>query len=296
MDYPELLAIWREAERLGYDGASLYDVLSPPCLECWTTLTALTAATSRLEAVPLVLAQSYRHPGVLAKMAATLDVVSEGRLVLGLGAGGAEGDHRAYGIEWLPTPERVTRLEDGVRITRFLWSGRPGAITTPHFGTITGPGFPVPTSPGPPILIGGHGERYLLRAVARHAEICNVGFDLSVDRWEATKLLLDRYCIEEGRAPGSVELSHNATVGLGSRSQVRFGAARIGRPEDCLGCLEPYVAAGITWFFLLFTDLPDLSSLRLFAEAVFPAFDRSQTSAAAPQQPGTRAEQEGSSG
>jgi alkanesulfonate monooxygenase SsuD/methylene tetrahydromethanopterin reductase-like flavin-dependent oxidoreductase (luciferase family) len=85
MAFPELLQIWREADELGYDGASLYDLLAAPCLECWTALTVLTARTARLRAVPLVLSQSYRHPGLLAKMAATLDLISEGRLVLGIG-------------------------------------------------------------------------------------------------------------------------------------------------------------------------------------------------------------------
>src|SRR5690242_709303 len=95
MTYPQLLTIWKAADRLGYDGASLYDLLAVPCLECWTVLTALTMATQRLLTIPLVLANAYRHPAVLAKMAATLDVVSGGRLILGLGAGGSQQDHVA---------------------------------------------------------------------------------------------------------------------------------------------------------------------------------------------------------
>jgi alkanesulfonate monooxygenase SsuD/methylene tetrahydromethanopterin reductase-like flavin-dependent oxidoreductase (luciferase family) len=82
MTYQHLLAIWQAADSLGYDGASLYDLLAAPCLECWTTLTMLTMATSRLRAIPMVLSHTYRHPAVLAKMAATLDKVSEGRLML----------------------------------------------------------------------------------------------------------------------------------------------------------------------------------------------------------------------
>src|SRR5436189_6100899 len=81
MTYQQLLTIWEAADRLGYDGASLYDLLAVPCLECWTALTALTIATQRLYGIPLVLAQTYRHPALLAKMVATLDVVSGGRLI-----------------------------------------------------------------------------------------------------------------------------------------------------------------------------------------------------------------------
>src|SRR5438094_10654969 len=92
MTFGDLKAIWVVADELGYDGASLYDVLMAPCLECWTTLTALIASTVRLSAIPLVLSASYRHPAVLAKMAASLDVISSGRLVLGMGAGGLAKD------------------------------------------------------------------------------------------------------------------------------------------------------------------------------------------------------------
>ena len=103
--YPELEAVWRESERLGYDGASLYDVLGDSGPECWTALTALTAVTHRLVAVPLVLANPYRHPAVLGKMAATLDALSGGRVILGLGAGGSAADAAAFGVSWPPARE-----------------------------------------------------------------------------------------------------------------------------------------------------------------------------------------------
>src|SRR5260370_27009598 len=125
MTYQRLLAIWQTADSLGYDGASLYDLLAAPCLECWTTLTMLTMATSRIFAIPMVLSHTYRHPAVLAKMAATLDMVSGGRLVLGLGAGGSQRDHQASGIPWPPLQERLGQLGEGIPLLRFLWSG-PG--------------------------------------------------------------------------------------------------------------------------------------------------------------------------
>src|SRR5207244_4832566 len=102
MTYQHLLGIWQAADSLGYEGASLYDLLAVPCLECWTTLTMLTMATRRLLAIPMVLSHTYRHPAVLAKMAATPDVVSGGRRVLGMGAGGSERDHQAAGVLWQP--------------------------------------------------------------------------------------------------------------------------------------------------------------------------------------------------
>src|SRR5260370_38150245 len=84
MRYQQLLAIWQAADSLGSGGASLYDLLAAPCLECWTAITMLTMATRRIRAIPMVLSHTYRHPAVLAKMAATLDIVSGGRRLLGL--------------------------------------------------------------------------------------------------------------------------------------------------------------------------------------------------------------------
>jgi alkanesulfonate monooxygenase SsuD/methylene tetrahydromethanopterin reductase-like flavin-dependent oxidoreductase (luciferase family) len=177
--YPQLLAVWREAERLGYDGGSLYDLLGHPGPECWTALTALTAATERLVAVPLTLANPYRHPALVAKMAATLDDLSGGRLVLGLGAGGAPGDAAAFGVPFPPTPERVAQLEEAVQVMRLLWRGG-GSFAGRWYALADAPGRPRPAREGgPPVLIGGHGARHILRAVARHADLCNIGFDLS---------------------------------------------------------------------------------------------------------------------
>src|SRR5260370_18645222 len=126
MTYQHLLAIWQAADGLGYDGASLYDLLAAPCLECWTTLTMLTMETRRICAIPMVLSHTYRHPAVLAKLAATLERVSGGRLALGLGAGGSQRDHEASGIPWRPLQERLAQLEEGVQLLPLLWSRQEG--------------------------------------------------------------------------------------------------------------------------------------------------------------------------
>ena len=294
MTYQQLLAIWKAADRLGYDGASLYDLLAVPCLECWTVLTALTMATQRLLTIPLVLANAYRHPAVLAKMAATLDVVSGGRLILGLGAGGSQQDHEASGIPWWPIQERLERLEDGINLVRFLWSGREGQLSSRYYGTLTGPGYPQPIQrPGPPILVGGHGEQYVLRTVARVADLCNIGFDVHPLQWERYKATLERYASEEGREPAAIGLTHNATVILSRDPQAirplveRYASSRgssvasawqrlehalVGTPEQCVARLQAYIALGIRHFFLLFPDLPDITSLELFAQTVLPVF------------------------
>lgn len=294
MTYQQLLAIWQMADSLGYDGASLYDLLAAPCLECWTTLTMLTMATRRICAIPMVLSHTYRHPAVLAKMAATLDVVSGGRLVLGLGAGGSQRDHAAYGIPWLPLQERLGQLEEGIQLLRFLWSGQEGHFKSRFYGTVEGSGFPLPIQPGgPQILVGGHGERYVLRTVARVADLCNIGFDLSPVQWQRYKEMLERDTYEEGRTPAAIGLTHNATVFLASSPEMiqtqveryaqvqnlsseaakqRLAHALIGTPEQCVTQLQAYISLGIRTFFLVFPDLPDLASLMFFAAAILPAF------------------------
>ena len=292
MTYQHLLAIWQAADSLGYDGASLYDLLAAPCLECWTTLTMLTMATHRIRAIPMVLSHTYRHPAVLAKMAATLDVVSGGRLVLGLGAGGSRSDHEATGIPWQSLQERLMQLEEGVQLLRFLWSAQEGPFKSRSYGTVEGSGFPRPAQPGgPPILIGGHGERYVLRTVARVADLCNIGFDLSPAQWQHYKEMLERAAFEEGRTLAAIGLTHNATVILGTSAEMiqtkveqytlglsteaarhRLAHALVGTPEQCVARLQAYVRLGIRTFFLVFPDLPNLVSLQLFAAAVLPAF------------------------
>jgi alkanesulfonate monooxygenase SsuD/methylene tetrahydromethanopterin reductase-like flavin-dependent oxidoreductase (luciferase family) len=304
--YPELETVWRESERLGYDGASLYDVLGDSGPECWTALTALTAVTHRLVAVPMVLANPYRHPAVVGKMAATLDALSGGRVILGLGAGGSAADAAAFGVSWPPARDRIAALGEAVEVMRILWRGggsfggrwyqlhdAPGYPGTGYPGTgHPGTGHPGTGRPGgPPVLIGGHGPR-LLRAAARHADLCNVGFDLPADGWRDLAPLLGGYLGEAGRSRESLGLTHNATVLLGAdeadvarqvsawaarrglteaAARGRLGHSLTGTPGQVRERLRALAAAGVGWVFLLFDDLPRLAGLRSFAEAVMPA-------------------------
>ena len=294
--YPELETVWRESEHLGYDGASLYDVLGDSGPECWTALTALTAVTHKLVAVPMVLANPYRHPAMVGKMAATLDALSGGRVILGLGAGGSATDAAAFGVSWPPARDRIAALGEAVEVMRILWRGG-GSFGGRWYQLHDAPGYPGTGHPGtgrpggPPVLIGGHGPR-LLRAAARHADLCNVGFDLPADRWRDLAPLLGGYLGEAGRSRESLGLTHNATVLLGADEadvarQVSAWAARRGLTEEAargrLGHsltgtpgqvrerLRALADAGVGWVFLLFDDLPQLAGLRSFAEAVMPA-------------------------
>jgi alkanesulfonate monooxygenase SsuD/methylene tetrahydromethanopterin reductase-like flavin-dependent oxidoreductase (luciferase family) len=150
----------RRLEAAGYDGVAIWDhfvsrgVRRDPVLESWTTLAALAGSTSRLRLMTFVLNVMNRPPSVVARMAATLQEASGGRLVLGIGIGGHPAEHLAYGIPFPAAPERVARLEEAVAVLRALWSGGPVTRESPFYPLRDAYAFPVP-DPAPPIIVGG---------------------------------------------------------------------------------------------------------------------------------------------
>ena len=292
--YQELKEVWLEGDRLGYHSATLIDLLSAPTLECWTTLAAMAGVTRKIRLVPLVLANLYRHPAVLAKMAATLDVISGGRFELGIGAGGDRSDHMASGLPFPPTSVRVAMLEEAVEVIKGLWSGKEISFKGHYYTLDDARCAPTPVQkPRPPILIGGHGETHLLRAVAMHGDICNMRFDMSLEDHYQKRRILEEQCNRVGRDPSEIETSHNANVLiaedraalgrlLSSEAQKRgmsvddfrktLGNSIVGTPEHCAIQLRRYVECGVTYFFLLFPHPIDLSQVRLFSREVIPVF------------------------
>ena len=292
--YGSLRRIWTDADRLGYHSATLYDLLNVPTLECWTTLSALAAETERIRLTPLVLANPYRHPSLLAKMASTLDVISGGRLELGIGAGGGEADHLASGAPFPSTPARVRMLEEAIELITKLWTESEVDFKGSYYTLDGGAQEPKPVqSPHPPILVGGHGENHLLRAAARYADICNIGFEMNIEEHRSKLRVLDRHCQKFGRDLAEIEVSHNTRVfvaenqaeyeRLVAREAARadstpeayrasLASAVAGTPEHCVERLKPYVDSGISYFFLLFPDPVPTESLELFAKEVMPYF------------------------
>jgi alkanesulfonate monooxygenase SsuD/methylene tetrahydromethanopterin reductase-like flavin-dependent oxidoreductase (luciferase family) len=294
--YANLLRLVRSAERLEFDGASLYDVFNPHALEVWSTLTALTMATRRLVLMPLVLDVGYRHPAMLAKMAAGLDVLGGGRrLILGLGYGGNRADHVAYGFGWdTSAANRVAQLEEQAQILRGLWTQPRFSFDGRWFQLKDAACLPTATQGGLPLLIASRGKRHGLAGVARQADLCNISFDLSPLEWHAYQSVLGEHLANAGRDPSSVGLTHNATVIIRERradahkafdelarsrnltaEQARHGLdhALVGTPDDIVERLRAYAAAEVplAWVFLLFADVPSTRSMRLVAEGVLPA-------------------------
>ena len=293
-DYETLRRIWKDADRLGYYSATLYDLLNVPTLECWTTLSALAAETSSIRLTPLVLANTYRHPAVFAKMASTLDVISNGRLEVGIGAGGGRADHAAVGLDFPSTSVRVRMLEESIEMMKRLWAEEEVTFQGSHYTLTKARNDPSPVQkPHPPFLIGGHGERRLFRAVARHADICNAGFEMSLDEHKASLDALGEHCRNVGRDVAEIEVSHNTRVVIAGTDAefdrlVSEGAAAAnmgeadyraslsraiaGTPEQCAERIQSYVDGGITYFFLLFPDPIATESMELFASGVMPRF------------------------
>ncbi|HME93528.1 MAG TPA: TIGR03560 family F420-dependent LLM class oxidoreductase [Methylomirabilota bacterium] len=293
--YDQMRRVAAEAEALGFDSIWLCDhflTLDPgsyvedagiardgaaaarrperrsmPLLECWTALSALARDTRRLRLGTSVLCHSYRSPAVLAKMAATLDVISEGRLDLGLGAGWFEQEYRAYGIPFPRIGERIDQLAEGVEIIRRMWTEAEPRFAGRHYAIDGAACDPPPVQrPHPPIWIGGEGDR-LHRLAARAADGVNVRW-WGPERIAARAPYLDAACREAGRDPAALARSVTALLiadgdaGRAAAVRERFAGIPaeghiVGSAEACAARIRAYVAAGVRHF--LFT-IPDVAS------------------------------------
>jgi F420-dependent oxidoreductase-like protein len=180
-----------------------------PMLDAYTTLAAIAARTSRVDLLTLVAGVVYHNPAHLAKQVTTLDVISGGRAILGIGAAWNEEEARAYGFDFPPIGERLDRLEDAVRICRAMFDSPSASVEGRHHRVAGALNVPRPLR-RVPILIGGGGERRTLRLVARHADLCNVIGDAATVRHKLE--VLDGHCAAEGRDPG--DIVRTAHVGI----------------------------------------------------------------------------------
>ncbi|MBW4718288.1 LLM class F420-dependent oxidoreductase [Saccharothrix obliqua] len=178
-----------------------------PVLEGYTTLGYVAAVTERITLGTLVSGVTYRHPGLLAKIVATLDVLSGGRALLGLGAAWYEREHIGLGVPYPPVAERFERLEEALRVCEQMWSDDDGPFEGKHYHLAETVCVPRPLR-RPPVLIGGSGERKTLRLVARYADACNL-FESEVADVERKVGVLARHCADIGRDPATIEKTLN---------------------------------------------------------------------------------------
>lgn len=294
---PQIKRTWEETkaaavemERLGYHSLwcndHLYGVPVPsiPIMEAWTLLTAVAAVTTRVELGTLVTPLGFRPPALLAKMVATLDQISAGRVIVGLGAGWFEQEFTGYGFDFPPPAERLARLNEGVELMRRMWSEPQVSFAGRYFRTDGVYCEPKPAR-RPPLLIGGGGAKVLLKLVARHADIWNnlgANFDLFAEK----AAVLRRHCESLGRDPATLRLSQQTVVIIGAdqadASAKAEKAARIygghlgagicGTPAECIEQIGALRDCGASLLMIEFFGRDIREPAALFAEQVMPAF------------------------
>jgi F420-dependent oxidoreductase-like protein len=255
----ELADLWRRAEDLGFDSITVWDhfyssdLSTYECHEAVSLHAALACSTSRVRCGCLVYSAGYRHPGVLAKAAATIDHLSGGRAEIGLGAGWAEAEYRAFGIPFPPIGERLDLLDEATAAVRALLHEGVASVEGKHVTLRDAHLEPRPVQARVPIWIGGAGERRTAAVAARHADGWNVPF-VSPDVLAHKRGVLDGHCAAAGRDPAAVAMGVNVIVcdddaslaaQFGPRSEaVRPGSVVGTSAEQVTDALGRYVAAG----------------------------------------------------
>jgi len=288
-DWPSLRTAVQAAESAGADDVWIDDHLlcdegdsADGKLEGWTTLAAVAAVTTRVRLGLLVAANTFRNPGLTAKLATTLDHISEGRAILGLGGGWFEEEHRAFGLDFgSGFGERLDRLAESVEIVRRLLDGERVSQDGPVYRLRDALVAPRPVQPRLPILVGGSGPQKTLRIVARHADIWNAfGRPESLAATDA--ILLER-CAEIGRDPDEIERTVNLNVvvretrdeaervwaGYAETHRPREGEGRLlvgGPVDDVATALAAYARVGFRHAILIFRSPWDLETIRSLGE------------------------------
>lgn len=295
----------RRVEELGFESLwrsdhffSLMGRTERDALETWVSLADLAGRTSRLRFGPLVCSMTFRHPALLARMAAAVDDLSGGRLVLGVGAGWNVPEHEAFGIPFPPVGTRMAMLEEGIQVIKALWTGEKVSFAGRHFTLQGAELHPTPAQrPGPPILVGGSGERRTLQIVARHADEWNA-VNPTLDQYRQKLVVLERHCAAEGRDPASIKRSLMLAFIIGRDvAEIRRRAAGlqqvltplaelpteqvpeivrargwlVGTPAEVVEQLRAFAALGVSRVMLQHHNQEDDAVLDLIAEEILPA-------------------------
>jgi probable F420-dependent oxidoreductase len=289
-----------KAEALGFDSVWLADHFimglehtDSPVVEMWSGLAALAAVTTRIRLGSLVASVTHRNPGITAVSAATIDQISGGRFILGLGAGHSKVEHRAYGIPLPPPATRIAMLAEAIQICRLLWTGDRVSFAGEHFHLEDAACEIKPAQAQLPILVGAMGEQLALRVVARYADRWNV-VSCDLESLSRKMALLDRYCVEAGRDPATLRRSIEVPIAVATDPDtLQRRVARVirrrgyppdraaemmiaGSPEQCIEQIERFRGLGVGEFMLITLAPFDDDELECFAERVLPAFAASQ--------------------
>jgi F420-dependent oxidoreductase-like protein len=282
------------AEQLGYDSIWVYDhfhnVPRPAheaVFECWTSIAAISQLTSRIRLGQMVGCNSYRNPGLLAKITATVDVISGGRLDWGIGAGWYENEYRAYGYDFPKPKDRIGMLRESVEIVKSMWTEAETTYKGKYYELVRANCDPKPLQdPHPPIWIGGGGEQLTLRVVAKHADCSNFGG--SPEEFARKREILKGHCTAVGRDEDEIrktwspelyvreteaELRSSGNPSLWGGDFDEWRAANlVGTPDEVAEKVQRYVDLGCSGFIPWCSDYPDTTSMELFATRVIPGF------------------------
>lgn len=267
--FADVVAKARAAEESGFDSVWVMDHLfqlpalggpTQPMLDSYTLLGALAARTARVHLGTMVTGVTYRNPAHLAKIVTTLDVISAGRAVLGIGAAWYDVEHEGLGFEFPSAGERLDRLEEALQICRAMFSEEAPSFEGAHYRIHEARNVPRPVQQGgPPILVGGGGEKRTLRLVARYADLCNITGDPATVAHKVD--VLRAHCKEVGRNFAEVTVSRLSTlVPTGTQEETAStrgvlrqlgmdpGGADVGTPDELVARVEELAAAGVEYF------------------------------------------------
>ena len=266
--WPEVLDEARHVAATGYQGLWIADHFMPnardnsgPTQEVWTVLAALAAVVPGVRLGSLVAGNTYRNPAVLAKQVAQVDVISDGRLILGLGAGWQENEHVAYGIPYYTVGGRLRRLEESVQVIRGLLDNERTTFEGRYYQIKDAPLAPKPAQRHLPILIGGGGEKVTMRIAATYADEWNIWGSASTLARKGA--ILEQHCEAAGRDPATIKRSAQVLVAIGADSKAAERASAIGMPtlsgslEEVRDAIGRYVDSKVDEFILPDWNLGD---------------------------------------
>ncbi len=305
--YDTLEKIALEAEHYGFDSFYVMDHLmqipginprEDPILEGWVTIAALASTTQKMKLSTLVTCNTFRNPALLAKMGATVDNISNGRLIMAIGAGWYELEHQAYGFPIGTMKERFQRLRETLQILKRMWTEDKASFEGKYYQIKNAVCNPKPIQkPHPMIMVGGDGEKVTLKIVAQYADACNVFGGADLDRVDRKLSALKQHCQVVGRDYNSIFKTGLARVIIGrhdadvktrinkyvpqhttvgatgvTRLEDRLKRFVIGTPEKCTETIRRIFDLGLDYLIVSFPDSHNLETIKLFGEGVLPKF------------------------
>lgn len=295
-----------KAENLGFDGVWVYDHFHTfpvkqkrSVFEAWTTLTALAPLTKTVRLGQLVTCYAYRTPVLLAKVSSCLDVISNGRLELGIGAGWYEEEFRGYGICYQKPAVRIAQLRETIEIVKRMWTEEATTYCGKYYHVENAFNHPKPVQkPHPPITIGGGGERLTLKVVAQYADRWNLDLPYGLEDCKRKLGVLQDHCRNIGRSFDQIEISvhrdlivdkdqskvdailkrryeeYNSWLEAHNRPELAYenflGRSFHGTPRQCTDQIQRFVDVGVSHFIVHFPNSAEITPLEVFAEEIAP--------------------------